>query len=114
MSELEKFKDLTLEEMGEAAEKVSKKGAKTLKATSPTGDGRRHYKDGWSVTSQGSFTKPSFVVHNKKKPGLTHLLENGHALRQGGRARAIPHIKPVEEQCIKEYEEELTRRIEKL
>ncbi|KAK9680619.1 hypothetical protein QE152_g38944 [Popillia japonica] len=29
MSELEKFKDLTLEEMGEAAEKVSKKGAKT-------------------------------------------------------------------------------------
>ncbi|KAK9680615.1 hypothetical protein QE152_g38973 [Popillia japonica] len=74
-------------------------------AKGPRTGKKRTGKHGWSVTSQGSFTKPSFVVHNKKKPGLTHLLENGHALRQGGRARAIPHIKPVEEQCIKEYEE---------
>ncbi|MGL6197819.1 MAG: HK97 gp10 family phage protein [Lachnospiraceae bacterium] len=114
MNELNKYADLTLEEMGETAQEVAKEGAKTLKSVSPVGDGRRHYRDGWGVTSQGSYTKPKFVVHNKKKPGLAHLLEHGHALRQGGRAPAIVHIKPVEEWCIKEFEERLARRIEKL
>lgn len=34
---------------------------------------------------------------------LAHLLEYGHALRNGGRARAFPHIKKNEERAVQEF-----------
>jgi hypothetical protein len=39
---------------------------------------------------------------------LTHLLENGHALRAGGRARAFPHIRYGEALARKRMEEIVT------
>lgn len=41
---------------------------------------------------------------------LTHLLENGHALAQGGRTKAFPHIKYGEE-IAKIRMEELTKEV---
>lgn len=43
---------------------------------------------------------------------LTHLLEKGHALRQGGRTRAYPHIKYGEELAQKRMEELAKEAIE--
>ena len=114
LKELKKFDNVTEEEFEKIAKAVAKEGTKKLKATSPRGRGSKkgHYADGWGVTyfrkGNGKF---QFVVHNKKKPGLTHLLENGHALNIGGRARAIVHIKPVEEWCNEEFERRVEMRL---
>lgn len=43
---------------------------------------------------------------------LTHLLENGHALQNGGRTRAFPHWKPAEDFAVKEFTEGVTKVIE--
>lgn len=43
---------------------------------------------------------------------LTHLLEKGHALRQGGRSKAYPHIKYGEELAQRRMEELAKEAIE--
>ncbi len=112
---LNEYKDVAKEDFEEVAKSVAKEGAKKLKATSPRGSGKGrkgHYANGWGVTYERKGNgKFRFTVHNKKKPGLAHLLEHGHQLRQGGRAKAIVHIKPVEEWCNEEFEKRIEERL---
>lgn len=81
----------------ESKQKVSKETVKLLKSTSPkeTGD----YAKGWAVKSVGT----SKIIHNKTNYQLTHLLENGHAKKNGGRVAPRIHIKPAEEKAIDDY-----------
>lgn len=75
-----------------------------LRENSPKKTGE--YAKGWTYTAKetapGSFTG---VVYQKSKPGLTHLLEKGHAKRNGGRVAGIPHIGPAFEDARKTLEE---------
>ena len=102
------------EEVQEATEKlaeeVGQEGVKKLRATSPRKRGR--YRRNWRLKRETTGKGSAFIMHNTgKTASLTHLLEKGHALKQGGRAKAIPHIGPVEEWAIREYENGLTRRL---
>ncbi len=58
------------------------------------------------------------TVYNYKQYALTHLLENGHALRRGGRAigkvKAYKHIAPSFEKIQKSYVANLQNEISKL
>lgn len=114
MDELNEYNTLAASEMEEIAKEVAEEGAQKLKQISPRGKGSRkgHYADGWTVMAERTGIKKfRFTVHNSKKPGLTHLLENGHQLRQGGRAKAIPHIKQIEEWCNNEYVKRVQERM---
>lgn len=85
---------------------VAKESVQQLKNTSPVKTGS--YAKGWSVKRLSDM---DVVVHNRTDYQLTHLLENGHVIRNSkgtyGRAPAHKHIKPVEEWAI----DELPRRI---
>ena len=81
-----------------------------LKQTSPKKTGK--YAKGWAVkeVKQG-IGASTWVVHNKTSYQLTHLLEKGHAKRNGGRVRAIPHIKPVEKWAQDELPKDIMHKL---
>lgn len=83
---------------------TAKETAKELRGTSPVKTGS--YAKGWSAKKVGT----AQVVHNRTDYQLTHLLENGHANRDGGRTPGMPHIAPAEVKAIKEFE----KRVEKV
>lgn len=82
---------------------IAQRGANELKSTSPKGSTSEYAKD-WKVNKIGGLDRrrSRALIYNATEYRLTHLLEKGHATREGGRTRAQPHIKPVEEQIIKE------------
>ena len=108
---LEKYGDEINENMEEAVKAVSRKGAQAVKsAASSTFNGSK-YASGWTSKTETGRTSSQGTIYNRTVPGLPHLLENGHAMRGGGRVAGRPHIKPVEEKIIQEFEQEVRKSI---
>lgn len=107
---LSEYKEEVEEGISIAGDNVAKNAVKNLKKNSPK---RKNsggaYAKGWRITT----IKGKRIIHNKTKYQLTHLLENGHAKVNGGRVPGKPHIKPVEEQAIKEYISEVEKVIKR-
>lgn len=122
------LKDETLEtrqKIEEVADQSSEYGLKLIKKRSPrdsnrkssrTGKGR--YASGWRDEKEyvgASITK--HTLHNVNEPTLTHLLENGHVVKNQfgtyGRARAIPHIKITEDDTVDYFVRNVVRKLEK-
>lgn len=87
-------------------DRTAKESVQKLKNTSPskTGD----YAKGWTTKK---INDKDVVVHNRTDYQLTHLLENGHVIKNKkgtyGRTAGKKHIKPVEDWAV----DELPRRI---
>lgn len=86
---------------------VAKESVAKLKSTSPRKSGA--YARGWRVKKDRD---GSAIVHNATNYQLTHLLENGHIIKNKkgtyGRTNGIKHIEPVEQWA----NGELVQRIE--
>ena len=99
------------EALSKGIDNVSKESVQKLRNTSPrrtSGKNAGRYAKGWTVKKNRD---GDVVVHNKTDYQLTHLLENGHVIRNKkgtyGRTHGIKHIAPVEEWAA----DELPRRV---
>lgn len=70
------------------------------------------YNKNWSIKVEKGKNFVHATVYNKKHYRLTHLLEKGHATRNGGRTKAFPHIAPVEEFVQKTFSENVKNIVE--
>lgn len=118
---LKKYPPLAKETIGEVVKKEAKQAAKDIKSDAPI---RKHgtstsakgkvlprgtYAKGWRSKETDELT---YKVYNSgQQKSLGHLLEFGHSMPNGGRAKTIPHIiknrDKAEERILKELERKL-------
>ena len=97
---LDDYRDTTIDKMKESVDKAAKQAVNELKTSSPKRTGA--YAKDWAAKKDRKANKWAYgkVVYNKKHYRLTHLLEKGHRMVNGGMVAARPHIAKVEEKAI--------------
>lgn len=115
MDALEKYKDKAEEVIGDTLPLVGKETAAELKRTSPKRTGE--YASSWTYSmqkSRGSKNKNKLIVHNKKHYRIVHLLEKGHAKRNGGRVEAKVHVAPAQDHAEEKAIQRISDKLENL
>ena len=109
MKELRNYSQDVTDALKEECLDVAKTTVNTLKSTSPRRTGK--YARGWKQTTTYERRDDIRVTVHNSRYQLTHLLENGHALVNGGRVSGIPHIGPAEQQASELLERKVKTRI---
>ena len=113
MNSLEEYAELAADVLKKEIQEAGKTAKKQIEATAPRRTGR--YAKSWAVKKVSeSSNSLEVTVHSKNRYMLTHLLENGHAKRGGGRVAAIPHIAPAEEAAVQSLEQNIERELGRL
>lgn len=110
MDGLKEYADLATNKMKTAVKKSAKTVKDDINASAPVRTGR--YANSWKTkTTEESSNSLEVTVYSPSRYMLSHLLENGHAKRGGGRVRAIVHIAPAEQHGIEELEHQIERAL---
>ena len=109
--ELTLYNDNVVQGIKDEAKKSMDQLVETTKATAPVGKRKKHYRNSIKskVASENSRSISYLWYVNGPDYRLSHLLENGHALKDGGRVAGTHFIKnssdPIIEKYIKAVEE---------
>ena len=107
---LEEYADVTAETLKTAVNNAGNLAKKEIQATAPKQTGQ--YAKSWKARkTRETSTNYQVTVYSSSRYRLAHLLEHGHAKRNGGRVRAFPHIAPAEEKAEDQLLSELERRL---
>ena len=110
MRELENYVDTTTDGVKAAVKKAANTVKKEISATAPVRTGK--YAKSWATKTTGENSHAiEITVHSRNRYQLAHLLEHGHAKRNGGRVAARPHIAAAEQHGVEELEREIERSI---
>ena len=110
---LAEYSQDVVEKVNVSSEKVGKAAVKRLKQTSPKRYG--NYAKSWTMKTEPEVGQPHKRIVHVKAPHyrLAHLLEYGHAKVGGGRVEGRPHIRPAEEEVIREFTREVEEAIKR-
>lgn len=104
-AELENYKREVIKGTKDEAKKAMDRLVRDTKATAPVGRRKKHYKN--SITSRKEWENDLGIQYTWYVKGadyrLSHLLENGHATRNGGRTRATHFIKNASDPILEDY-----------
>lgn len=107
--ELNDLAEDTTDRVKKAVQDAADTAVKDLKATSPKRTGK--YAKSWRQKKVKENSSGKEIVVYAGRYQLTHLLENGHAKRGGGRVAPRVHIKPVEEKVSEQLENDIKQKI---
>lgn len=106
------------EEISEKTFQAARRRARELRKKVAEGSPEKsgEYRKGWKTEKKtGTITGRTIFLVSNKNYRLPHLLEHGHALKQGGRTtgsvRAFPHINKNAEIAQKAYEKDVEELI---
>lgn len=103
--ELSIYNRSVIDGVKDEAKRYMKQLVKDTKATAPVGHRQEHYRD--SIKSKKTMETDRAVEYTWYVAGsdyrLSHLLEDGHALRDGGRTEGTHFIEKATDPIIEEY-----------
>lgn len=114
--QLESFNTEVTKAANESFEETAAEAVQMLKQGGPYQERTGKYTKDWASDIRRSRASAvtglqGYSVYNKKHYQLTHLLENGHQSRKGGRVKAFSHIAPVNEQVAQMAVEKIERKV---